>query len=132
MKLLGPKISRQTMAETKASHAGQAVIRAKYLLYQDNDEKGGQRKINACGVEGKHAPNQRTDDAQDNPIGDGQKRRQHIRPFFIDIRLEMMRTVEGIIFIRQGIDEKIFPRTEGTEFFDEGQPIENMTAVEQE
>ena len=118
------------MAETKPCR--QAVIRAKYLLYQDNDEKGGQRKINACGVEGKHAPNQRTDDAQDNPIGDGQKRRQHIRPFFIDIRLEMMRTVEGIIFIRQGIDEKIFPRTEGTEFFDEGQPIENMTAVEQE
>ena len=76
------------MAETKASHAGRRLSAPKYLLYQDNDEKGGQRKINACGVEGKHAPNQRTDDAQDNPIGDGQKRRQHIRPFFIDIRLE--------------------------------------------
>ena len=123
------------MAETKASHAGHGRDMGPCrlpLVHTYDHKQGGHGKINACGVEGEHAPNQRTDDAQNSPIGDGQKRRQHIRPFFIDIRLEMMRTVQGIIFIRQGIDEEIFPRPEGAEFFDEGQPIENMTAVKQE
>ena len=116
MKLLGPKISRQTMAETKASHAGRRLSAPSICSIRITMKRAVSAKSMPVVLKGA-CSNQRTDDAQNNPIGDGQKRRQHIRPFFIDIRLEMMRTVRGIIFIRQGIDEEIFPRPEGAEFF---------------
>ena len=43
-----------------------------------------------------------------------------------------MGAVEGVVFVRQGIDQEIFPESERTEFFNEGQAVENMTTIQQQ
>ena len=119
-------------AGNKGQQGGQTVICAGHLLDQDDDEQSRQGKIDACGIEGDQCPDEGTKDAQDDPIQDGHQGCQHIGPFFIDIFIEIVGAVEGIVFIRQGIDEKIFPETKGAEFFDKGQTVEDMAAIEQQ
>ena len=119
-------------AGNKGQKGRQTIVCSFHLLNEDDDEECCQGKVDACGIEGDEGANEGTGNAQYHPVQDGHEGGQHIGPFFVDILRKIMGTVQGIVFIRQGIDEEIFPKPEGTEFLNEGQPVEDMTAVQEQ
>lgn len=109
-KLLLPKTARQTSETPSPTSAGGVVLAAAPLLDHDDQKQRSHREINAGGIKGDDAAQQRTGHAARHPIHLVEQRSEEVVAVLVDTLWHIAAAHDGIRLVRQGENQVRFGR----------------------
>ena len=117
---------------TQTEKRGQMALRGDPLLDEDNGKQARHGEIDAGRVERQHAADKCADDRTEDPVGVVENGDQKAHGVRVNVRGRFERAEQRIGLVGQRENHIPLSRAHFVKGFEEGQTVEDMTAVEQQ